>query len=269
MGSLFGRRLVDVMTNKSGGALAKGDVVVVDTANDRAVTTTTTVGTTRPIGVVIEENGIANNASGLVQFSGYVPLVNVPAAITRGDYLITHSVAKQATGRTMPATGVFGVFLKAGTTPDALLFGSTNKAGIELAYAEFTAVVSPTATTEATANTIVTAGSFAADGSTAVVIEFYAFSVRPDLAAAGRTLSLYLFDDTGGGAASIGRIGLFSDPAAVADNKPCHVLRRLVPSAATHTYSVRAAVSAGTGSVGAGAGGVGADMPGFVRVTIA
>ena len=123
MPSIFGRAIIETPTNKSGGALAKGDVVVIDTANDYAVTTTTTGATTVTVGVVVEENGIASNATGRVQFGGYVGLVNVNASVTRGHYGVTHTVAKQATdGGASRIVGAFCVFLTGGTTPTAHLF---------------------------------------------------------------------------------------------------------------------------------------------------
>lgn len=123
MPSIFGRGVIDVVTNKSGGSLAKGDVVIVDTANDHAVTTTTTGSSTATIGVVVEENGIANNATGRVQFGGYVALVNVNASVTRGHYGVTHTVAKQAaSGGASRVVGAFCQFLTGGTTPTAWLF---------------------------------------------------------------------------------------------------------------------------------------------------
>lgn len=126
MASIFGRGLILPLTNKSGGALAKGDVVVVDSANNDAVTTTTTGSTTLPVGVVVEENGIASNAVGRVQFGGYVALVTVNASVTRGHYAFTHTVAKQATGSAARAVGAFGMFTTGGTTPAALLFSITD-----------------------------------------------------------------------------------------------------------------------------------------------
>lgn len=127
MPSIAGRAVIDgTATNKSGGAVAKGDVVIVDTSNDHAFTTTTTGQYTGVIGVVVEENGIANNASGRVQTAGYVALVNVPASVTRGHYLETHTVAKQAVGNATRRSGSFGQFYTGGTTPTALLFGLTD-----------------------------------------------------------------------------------------------------------------------------------------------
>lgn len=123
MASIFGRAIVVTKTNKSGGSLAKGDVVIVDSANDNAITTTTSAGTTVTVGVVVEENGIANNATGRVQFGGHVGLVNVNASVTRGHYGSTHTVAKQATDAgASRVVGTFCVFTTGGTTPEADLF---------------------------------------------------------------------------------------------------------------------------------------------------
>jgi hypothetical protein len=135
--------------------------------------------------------------------------------------------------------------------------------GYQYDYAEFTANVSITATTEATADLVVAGNSVTYDGTTAVLIEFYAPFVNPDTTAAGREIDLYLYDGT-----SIGRIGLeFAQVAAVNRHQPVKTARKLTPSAGAHAYSIRAKVSVGTGTVGAGVGGVGADMPGFIRIT--
>jgi hypothetical protein len=137
--------------------------------------------------------------------------------------------------------------------------------GYQFDYVEFTSNVSPTNTLETNANTVVTSNAVAYDGSTRICIEFYAEYARPDTGAAARNLRYYLYDDTGGGAASIGRIGVQTSPAAADSGKPVLLRRFLTPSSATHTYSVRAAVSAGTGLITAGAGGNGNLMPGYIR----
>lgn len=116
-----GRQTVEYMTNKSGGSLIAGDVVIIDTGNDRAITTTTSAQSASVFGVVQES--IANNASGRVLTSGYAPLVNVPASVTRGHFAETHTVAKQAVGNSSRRTGSFARFLTGGTTPTAHLFG--------------------------------------------------------------------------------------------------------------------------------------------------
>ena len=127
--------------------------------------------------------------------------------------------------------------------------------GNALAYTEFTSNVSITATTEGTANTIVTAGAVTFDGATACMVEFFC----AQLLSGTTTISLYLYD----GAASIGQIG-GQDTAST--GAPIRASRKLTPSAAAHTYSIRGGVDAGTGTATAGAGGVGAFMPGYIHV---
>lgn len=113
------------LANKSGGSVAAGDVVVIDTANDTAFTTTTTGQAEVSVGVALAT--IANNATGPVLVSGYAALVNVPSSMTRGRYIETHTVAKQATGSATRRAGSFGQFLTGGTTPAAWLWGQTDQ----------------------------------------------------------------------------------------------------------------------------------------------
>src|SRR5262245_13860757 len=117
----YGRQVVVPLTNKSGGSVAAGDVVVVDTTNNDAFTTTTSASTTNVVGVAQET--IASNATGRVLLSGYAALINVNASVTRGNYGVTHTVAKQATdGGSSRTGGTFCKFLTGGTTPDAIVF---------------------------------------------------------------------------------------------------------------------------------------------------
>jgi hypothetical protein len=127
MPSTRGRQVVVPLTNKSGGSVAAGDVVIVDTGNDAAFTTTTSARSETSLGVVQET--IANNGTGRVLIAGYAALVNVPASVTRGHYIETHTVAKQAVGNSTRRSGSFGQFLTGGTTPTALLWGKTDTAG--------------------------------------------------------------------------------------------------------------------------------------------
>lgn len=117
----YGRQVVIPLANKSGGSVGAGDVVVVDTGNNDAFTTTTSAGFTG--GVAIAQETIANNATGRILTQGYAALVNVNASVTRGHFGKTHTVAKQATdaGATRGA-GTFCQFLTGGTTPDAIVY---------------------------------------------------------------------------------------------------------------------------------------------------
>lgn len=116
-----GRQVVQTLTNQSGGAIIAGDVVIVSAANDESFTTTTSAAynSTR---VGIAQESIAAAATGRILLEGYAPLVNVSASATRGHYLLTHTVAKQATSQAGYAVGAFGQILKAGTTPSAMIF---------------------------------------------------------------------------------------------------------------------------------------------------
>ena len=80
--------------NNSNVVLQTGDVVIWDTSADRAVKTTTTIGDRNIAGVWVGRTAIAGYGRLLVQGVGYI---NAAAAVTRGQVLQTHSVAKQAT----------------------------------------------------------------------------------------------------------------------------------------------------------------------------
>ncbi len=117
-----------LMTNKSGGSVAYGGVVIVDTTTDSSFTTTTTSGlSTSQVGVVLEPNGIANNALGMVAVGGWCPRITLNTASTRGQFIKTHTVAGQGTPHSSPQVeGDFAVALEASTTPACNLFGSPN-----------------------------------------------------------------------------------------------------------------------------------------------
>jgi hypothetical protein len=135
--------------------------------------------------------------------------------------------------------------------------------GYEYTYVEFTADAAPTATTEATANTVVTAAAVSFDGSTTVLIEFFAPYASPT-----NTAGAYVFFVLYDGSSSIGLMGAIRTPSATGDHVvPVRLTHRLTPSNASHTYSIRAYVSSGTGEVVGGSGGTGNYVPGFIRIT--
>lgn len=128
--------------------------------------------------------------------------------------------------------------------------------GYEFDYAQVTSGGNITATVEASANTIVSGASVAYDGSTTVIIEFMCQSV---LSPASQTTYLLLFD----GSTSLGYIG----NSLPNNNVTTYIRRRLTPSNASHTYSIRAIVTSGTGTWTAGAGGAGNNTPTFIRIS--
>ncbi len=119
-----------LLTNKSGGNLNYGDVVVLDNTNANGFTTTTTAGlSTRGLGVILEPSGIVNNASGMVAVGGWCPKINLNTAAAIGQFIKTHTVAGQGTPHASPQVeGDFAVALTASATPPCNLFGSPNGA---------------------------------------------------------------------------------------------------------------------------------------------
>lgn len=134
--------------------------------------------------------------------------------------------------------------------------------GYEYDYVESTTPLSVTATSEGTAQTFISGGSVSYDGSTKICIEFFAPRIKPD-ANAGRYIVVIVLEDS----TVLGQFALLRTPAAGTDDKPVLVRRFRTPSAGSHAYTVKAWVSAGTGSIDVGAGGAGTDIPAYLRIT--
>jgi len=137
--------------NNSGSTRSVGDVVIYDTTTNDTFNTTTTVGDTRVLGVVID-GSIANAVRGAIQTRGPV-LVNVSNAVARGDYLTTSGTAGQAQsngGRIIPGTFAVALEASSGGTCIVLMFPSLlvpnmevrayNSAAISLASGASTAL---------------------------------------------------------------------------------------------------------------------------------
>lgn len=139
---------------------------------------------------------------------------------------------------------------------------TVNQTGTELAYTEFTAPVgSITGTNVGTATTIVSSASVVFDGLTIVIVEFFCPSTI--VTSATFRLKFELFEDS----TDIGEIGTTNDPGAGTGANGALLKRRRTPTAAGHTYTVKAFVpDGGTGTVTAGAGGAATVVPGFIRV---
>lgn len=124
----LGRTQTIFCQNKSGGSLNYGDLVFVDTTNDLAVITTTTVDyALMSPGVVLEKVGIADDAYGLIATSGFIPQLNLSASGNPGEFFSSHSVAGQASPHAGLRVGDLGVILSTGSTPQALLWEFPNQ----------------------------------------------------------------------------------------------------------------------------------------------
>lgn len=139
----------------------------------------------------------------------------------------------------------------------------TGSSGEELDYAEITAPVGPVAVSEGTANAVITGNAITCDGGP-LIVEFSAPSWRADSGGAGRTCQLVLLMD---GAVIDGNLAKIVAAAATAGDEPIFVRRRVTPAPGSHTFSVKAFVSAGTGNIDAGVGGSGNSVAAFLRVT--
>jgi hypothetical protein len=127
--------------------------------------------------------------------------------------------------------------------------------GYEYAYTEYTSAVTLAGTAEGTATSVVAASAVTFDGSTAVWLEFWCPYVLLNSAA---SWNLEFFD----GSTGIGGLTGVTVVATVG----FLLRRRITPSAATKTYSVKGWSSNGTSAAGAGAGGAGVNIPGYIRI---
>src|SRR3990172_339233 len=103
--------------------------------------------------------------------------------------------------------------------------GSADLAGKELDYAQITSPVALTATTEGTSHTVVAGASVAYNGSTVVLVEFFAVDVRVEDSVGAGVVFLLYEDST-----LLGRLGLILNVAAAALGTPVHLAYRLTPS---------------------------------------
>jgi len=130
----------------------------------------------------------------------------------------------------------------------------------EVAYVEFTAAVSSTATTVGTAVQIVSLGAITYQNAPHL-IEFYCPRLGPSSTGASH---LILRDGST-------VIGTLLDFTSASTPGAAYGARRLTPTAASHTYNIAAWVAAGTVAANAGTGGTGggaADLlPGWIRAT--
>ena len=122
-------------------AATTGDVMVLDASGQAQAKATTTEGALEPVCVVALDDpgatqGIATGVKGWFQAWGQCAKVNLMAAATTGDWLVTSTTslkAKPVTSGTLPPTGAFGRVLTTGSTPEAHLFGGVYSRDIDTA----------------------------------------------------------------------------------------------------------------------------------------
>lgn len=159
---------------------------------------------------------------------------------------------------TAPSTWTTGTVVTAAQL-NAQLRDNMKELWREVAYAQITSNATTAATTEGTATQIVSSGAVTYTAEP-ILIEFYCpYLANSD---SGATTTLTLFDDT----TVVGIIGKAQAAAGNAGHAT-HLMYRLTPTAASHTYLVKFHTSAGTSTANAGAGGSATYLPCFIRVT--
>jgi hypothetical protein len=117
-----------------------------------------------------------------------------------------------------------------------------------------------TATTEGTSVAVITGSSFTYDGTSEVKIEFWAPGVNVSVAPTVVTWVLYRDATVVGQALYVGAVSGAVNPSP-------YVAFHETPTAAAHTYTLKAFVNANSLTVLAGAGGAGALLKAFLKVT--
>jgi hypothetical protein len=125
-----------------------------------------------------------------------------------------------------------------------------------IAWVEAAAAVAITATSIAASQLVVSSGAITYDGSP-IIIEYSAPLAQPPAGA----LAIMLYD----GATEMGYFSYLSS-TVTGFGFPVNIRRRLTPAAGSHTFLVRAWVSAGQGNLVAGNGVAGAHSPMILSV---
>lgn len=133
--------------------------------------------------------------------------------------------------------------------------------GQELLYAEKTTSTAVTATAVASATTIITAPPVTFNGTDAVLLDVYFPAWVHNLSR--DTTQFFLFED----GAVKGQLSAARQANAFDYFGPISMQRRFVPTAGSHTYSIRGTVQTGTATIEAGTGVGSAFVPSFIRIT--
>jgi hypothetical protein len=147
--------------------------------------------------------------------------------------------------------------------------GPTTLPPTEITFSTTGVDITVNATTEVSSATLLCSTTFTADGTSSYVIEFYCFRIFIGVAAPATQVMLHLWDGT----TELGRLTTvgYGTTAMPVGNYPGGTFqyRWTLPSAGSHTVSVRAhCVSGGAGAAIIGGGGGGAaPMPMMLRVT--
>lgn len=165
-------------------------------------------------------------------------------------------------GSPVPTPGADGTVLTADSgEPDGMVWAAAGGGGGELDYAEITSDVTISAT--GTPGTdVISLPARVYDGSTTVMIEFF----TPRLTCGASNFSEVILELFDGSTLVTARIGnARSDGDGNADFWPTYCVRRLTPSAGSHTYNIKGWRSVSDGVVVARDGSNTQFSPAFMR----
>lgn len=134
--------------------------------------------------------------------------------------------------------------------------------GQELDYVERTSDLTVTATAAASAQAWIDGNAILLDGNLRIKIECWASLAS---ISTGQVIVFELYD----GGTDLGVIGQIGDTSNAALQATVKGERFLTPSAASHTFHVKAWKTGGTAVISGGSGGGGLHLPAFYRVTVA
>lgn len=132
--------------------------------------------------------------------------------------------------------------------------------GALVSYVEFASLITVSATTEATATTVVTAAAFTPNGLDSFWIEFYAPGWQTS-ATAGAQLLVVLYDNGSAIASGSSKIAVLVNPAATTYVLQIIASRKVTPTNASHTYSIRAYTTVANSFIRGDTG-----VPGYVSI---
>lgn len=220
--------------------------------------------------ILFRKNGVATyfgeSILGAVSGSFTSATVSTTLVLNAGDYIeligYQNSGGSLALGISagyaawMSATKIDGAVVSYVGVPGSLV-------GQEIGYSERTSGFTASASSAATAADMGMSITLTADGVTPYMLEFWAAWV--DTSAALGAYTAVHFAENGTRLADWDVI--VRAPAAAMTSAPIIARKRIVPTAGSHTYTMRAWSSGGTGTINAGPGGVGNPPPMFMRIT--
>ena len=187
------------------------------------------------------------------------------AAILSSDHRNNYAAIQTAVNDLIAALegGVAGEFLAATDGSDVEW---AYPPGYEIGYDQITSPVNITGTSLSAATTVIAGSAYTFDGSAVMVEAFSPEIVLPEATGPSGALVLVLFE----GSTALAVLGAYTSPATSQSDYPFLARYRFMPSAASHTYSLKAWVGSTTGTpnVQAGAGTSGTTVtPAYLRFT--